>query len=668
MILRSKESHRSLGNKEDEALNIEMKLHPLTLRFVDDQAPLEEEYRDFYFKESVHMVRITLLLALAFYLIFAWLDVSITASLDPSVGLPIRRYLWIIRFAVVGPFLLFLFILSYYPVFKKYFQFLVGMSMFVAGAGIILMVYHVSRIGVYTYYAGLMLVFIFGYTFVRARIVSATIAGWSLVIIYEIVAYFLTDTPPIERVNNNFFFISANVIGMVICYSLDRINRRDFFMRKLLEVERNKVKAANEVLEEKVRERTRQLEETNVELKKEIELRKQYEKERTRLESQLMQLQKMETIGTLAGGIAHDFNNILTPILGYTEMALEEIEEDNTLRFDIEQINHAAVRAKDLVKQILTFSRQMEVEKKPSDLKEIINEVLNLIKASFPANIDIVTDLDHPCGTVLVDTTQIHQVMMNLCTNASHAMSPDGGTLTISLNEKVLTAKDVKDMNNISPGKYACITVSDTGIGMDQQTQNRIFEPFFTKKEVGVGSGLGLAVVHGIINSYRGAITVESEPGKGTTFYIYLPLFEEPHELEVPKEYLKAGMERIMFVDDEEEITFIGKKMLESLGYSVTIRNDGNRAFQEFKRHPEDYDLLVTDQIMPGLLGTNLAAKFRQLNPKLKVIIITGAKESINEKIISEYQIDELLLKPLKLSEFSKVIRDVLDHNNDQNN
>ena len=668
MILRSKESHRSLGNKEDEALNIEMKLHPLTLRFVDDQAPLEEEYRDFYFKESVHMVRITLLLALAFYLIFAWLDVSITASLDPSVGLPIRRYLWIIRFAVVGPFILFLFILSYYPVFKKYFQFLVGMSMFVAGAGIILMVYHVSRIGVYTYYAGLMLVFIFGYTFVRARIVSATIAGWSLVIIYEIVAYFLTDTPPIERVNNNFFFISANVIGMVICYSLDRINRRDFFMRKLLEVERNKVKAANEVLEEKVRERTRQLEETNVELKKEIELRKQYEKERTRLESQLMQLQKMETIGTLAGGIAHDFNNILTPILGYTEMALEEIEEDNTLRFDIEQINHAAVRAKDLVKQILTFSRQMEVEKKPSDLKEIINEVLNLIKASFPANIDIVTDLDHPCGTVLVDTTQIHQVMMNLCTNASHAMSPDGGTLTISLNEKVLTAKDVKDMNNISPGKYACITVSDTGIGMDQQTQNRIFEPFFTKKEVGVGSGLGLAVVHGIINSYRGAITVESEPGKGTTFYIYLPLFEEPHELEVPKEYLKAGMERIMFVDDEEEITFIGKKMLESLGYSVTIRNDGNRAFQEFKRHPEDYDLLVTDQIMPGLLGTNLAAKFRQLNPKLKVIIITGAKESINEKIISEYQIDELLLKPLKLSEFSKVIRDVLDHNNDQNN
>ncbi len=661
--LKGKPNHK----KEDEALGIEMKLHPLTLRFVEDQAYLEEEYRDFYYKESVQMVRITLLLALLFYVIFAWLDASITAPLDPSVGVPIRRYLWTIRFIVVGPFIVFVFLLSYYPVFKKYFQFLVGSSMFVAGLGIICMVYRVAEIGIYTYYAGLMLVFIFGYTFVRARIISATVAGWSLVIIYEVVAYFLTDTPDIQRVNNNFFFISANVIGMVVCYSLDRTNRRDFFMRKLLEVERNKVKAVNEVLEEKVRERTRQLEETNKELKKEIELRKQYEKERTKLESQLMQLQKMETIGTLAGGIAHDFNNILTPILGYTEMALEEIEEDNTLRFDIEQINHAALRAKDLVKQILTFSRQMEVEKKPSDLKDIIEEVLNLVRASLPRNIEIVADLDQQCGTVMVDTTQIHQVIMNLCTNASHAMTPEGGTLTISLEEVQLDAEKVKKLNKISPGTYACISLSDTGIGMDQQTLNRIFEPFFTKKEVGVGSGLGLAVVHGIINSYRGAITVESEPGKGTTFRIYLPLFEEPQEIEVPDEYLKTGMERIMFVDDEEEITFIGKKMLESLGYSVTIRTDGNRAFQEFKRHPEDYDLLVTDQIMPGLLGTNLAAKFRQLNPNLKVIIITGAKESINENIIDDYKIDELLLKPLKISEFSKVIRDVLDKNNKNN-
>lgn len=644
---------------KDGASDIGMKLHPFTLRFVDDQAYLEEEYRSYYFSESISSIRITLVLAIFFYAVFAGLDVAVAKQYQTQ--------LWLIRFAFVIPVLVLLLILSYRPWFRKNVQALVGIGMYLTGFGIILMIFYISKIGLYTYYAGLMLIFLIGYTFIRLRIVSATIAGWSIVLTYEIVALCFAHTPTIALINNNFFFVSANVIGMLICYFLDRTNRRDFFMRKLLEVERNKVKAANDVLEQKVQERTQQLLETNVELKKEIELRKQYEQERTKLEAQLMQLQKMETIGTLAGGIAHDFNNILTPILGYTEMALEEVEEDNTLRFDIEQINHAAVRAKDLVQQILTFSRQMDVEKKPSDLKKIIEEVLNLVRASVPKNIKITTDLSAGCGTVLVDATQIHQVLMNLCTNAAHAMTPEGGDLFIGLKEVELDAAKVKKFNNINPGVYANITVGDTGIGMDKQTMQRIFEPFFTKKEVGVGSGLGLAVVHGIINSYRGVITVDSAPGKGTIFEIYLPRFSDAKEIEISEEFLKTGMEHIMFVDDEEEVTFIGKKMLESLGYSVTIRTDGYKAFQEFKEHPGEYDLLVTDQVMPGLLGTNLAAKFRQLNPKLKVIIITGAKESINEKIIEDYKIDELLLKPLKISEFSKVIRKVLDEKEKNN-
>jgi len=644
---------------KDGASDIGMKLHPFTLRFVDDQAYLEEEYRSYYFSESISSIRITLVLAIFFYAVFAGLDVAVAKQYQTQ--------LWLIRFAFVIPVLVLLLILSYRPWFRKNVQALVGIGMYLTGFGIILMIFYISKIGLYTYYAGLMLIFLIGYTFIRLRIVSATIAGWSIVLTYEIVALCFAHTPTIALINNNFFFVSANVIGMLICYFLDRTNRRDFFMRKLLEVERNKVKAANDVLEQKVQERTQQLLETNVELKKEIELRKQYEQERTKLEAQLMQLQKMETIGTLAGGIAHDFNNILTPILGYTEMALEEVEEDNTLRFDIEQINHAAVRAKDLVQQLLTFSRQMDVEKKPSDLKKIIEEVLNLVRASVPKNIKITTDLSAGCGTVLVDATQIHQVLMNLCTNAAHAMTPEGGDLFIGLKEVELDAAKVKKFNNINPGVYANITVGDTGIGMDKQTMQRIFEPFFTKKEVGVGSGLGLAVVHGIINSYRGVITVDSAPGKGTIFEIYLPRFSDAKEIEISEEFLKTGMEHIMFVDDEEEVTFIGKKMLESLGYSVTIRTDGYKAFQEFKEHPGEYDLLVTDQVMPGLLGTNLAAKFRQLNPKLKVIIITGAKESINEKIIEDYKIDELLLKPLKISEFSKVIRKVLDEKEKNN-
>lgn len=641
------------GNGASDALG--MKLHPISLHFVDDQAYLEKEYRETYFRESVSQLRFAILLSLIFYVLFAELDVA--------VALPFKKQLWLIRFAFVAPAMIIFIAISYLPWFKKYWQAILGLMMYLAGFGIVMMIYYVSKIQVYSYYAGLLLIFIVGYTFIRARIIPATIAGWTLVLTYEIVAFGFTDTPTLNLINNNFFFISANIIGMMICYYLDRTNRKDFYMRKLLQIEQEKVKAANEVLEQKVQERTRELSETNIELKKEIELRKQYEAERAKLEAQLFQLQKMETIGTLAGGIAHDFNNILTPILGYTEMALEEIEEDNTLRFDIEQINHAAQRAKDLVKQILTFSRQVDVEKKPLKLDEVINEVLNLLRASLPKNVEIVTDLDPYCGSVMADSTQMHQVLMNLCTNAAHAMKETGGTLELRLHEEDIDTGRSKELNNVPPGKYAVITVHDTGHGMDAQTLQRIFEPFFTKKEVGVGAGLGLSVVHGIINSYRGTITVRSKVGEGTIFNIYLPQFTEEGDLEISEEYIKEGMEHIMFVDDEEEVTFMGKKMLESLGYSVTIKTDGQRAWQEFKDHPEEYDLLVTDQTMPGVLGTDLASRFRQLNPKLKVIIITGTHNSVNEQMLEDFKIDELLLKPLKISEFSKVIRKVLDEN-----
>lgn len=651
----------SRQNGASDALG--MKLHPVLLHFIDDQAYLEKEFREIYYRESLGQLRFAILLSLIFYVLFA--------GLDYTVAKEYKTQLWLIRFALVAPAMIGFIVISYLPWFKKYWQTLLGIMMYLAGFGIVLMIYYVSKVGVYSYYAGLLLIFIVGYTFLRARIIPATIAGWSLVITYEIIAFFFTQTPVTNLINNNFFFISANIIGMMICYYLDRTNRKDFYMRKLLQIEQEKVKAANEVLEQKVQERTRELSETNVELKKEIELRKQYEQERAKLEAQLFQLQKMETIGTLAGGIAHDFNNILTPILGYTEMALEEIEEDNTLRFDIEQINHAAQRARDLVKQILTFSRQVDVVKKPLKLDQVINEVLNLMRASLPKNVEIQTDLDPYCGTVQADSTQMHQVLMNLCTNAAHAMKESGGILELRLHEEDIDTQRSKTLNNVPPGKYAVITVRDTGHGMDAQTLQRIFEPFFTKKEVGVGAGLGLSVVHGIINSYRGTITVRSEVGEGTIFNIYLPQFTEESELEVPEEYLQKGMEHVMFVDDEEEVTFMGKKMLESLGYSVTVKTDGHRAWQEFKEHPDEYDLLVTDQTMPGVLGTDLANKFRQLNPKLKVIIITGTYNSVNEQMLEDYKIDEMLLKPLKISEFSKIIRKVLDNelkNNASNN
>jgi len=527
--------------------------------------------------------------------------------------------------------------------------------MYLTGLAIIVMIIFAANVADhYTYYAGLILIFIFGYTFIKARFIYATIAGWSIVASYEIAAIWISDTPIEILINNNFFFISANVIGMFISYFMEHSARRDFYMRLLLEKEQDKVKAANNALEKRVQERTQQLTLANKDLKKEIEIRKHHEKEKTKLEDQLMQLQKMETIGTLAGGIAHDFNNILTPILGYTEMALEELSEESVLRYDIEQINSAATRGKDLVQQILTFSRQVDFDKKPLKLDDVVKEVLKLIRASFPSNIEIRQELDTSCGTVLADSTQMHQIIMNLCTNAYHAMMSHGGVLLVKL-----------DMATVQKDTFVRLTISDTGHGMDKRTVERIFEPFFTKKEVGSGSGLGLSVVHGIVRNYNGSIVVESEPGKGSTFMIYLLQHSEEF---VPEKDLsqkvKKGNGSILFVDDEKEITFMGKRMLESIGYSVDIKTDSQAALQDFKKDPNKYDLLVTDQAMPKMLGTELIRKVKQIRPDLKCIVITGYQDSIPKNAIGQYDISDIISKPLILSEFSELIRKVLNQRN----
>lgn len=472
----------------------------------------------------------------------------------------------------------------------------------------------------------------------------------------------MSDTPFEILINNNYFFVSANVIGMFISYFMEHSARRDFYMRKLLQTEQKKVQAANNALEKRVEERTKQLTVANKDLKKEIEVRKHHQKEKDKLESHLLQLQKMETIGTLAGGVAHDFNNILTPILGYTEMALEELSDESTLKYDIEQINHAALRGKDLVQQILTFSRQVDFDKKPLHLHQVVKEVMNLIRASFPSNIEIRQDLDNDCGTIMADATQMHQIIMNLCTNSLHAMVDKGGILEVRLDALVFNPKKIKANTNTKKGNYVRLTISDTGVGMDKQTIDRIFEPFFTNKEVGSGSGLGLSVVHGIVNNYNGAIQVQSEQGKGTIFMIYLPQ-HSAHGTEVSQitETTKKGCENILFVDDEKEITYMGKKMLESLGYTVDIRTDGFSALHEIQTHKQRYDLLVTDQNMPKMLGTDLVIRAKKIRPDLKVILITGYEDSIKEGSVSEYDIDEIIMKPLILSEFSKIIRNVLD-------
>ena len=454
---------------------------------------------------------------------------------------------------------------------------------------------------------------------------------------------------------------------MLISYFLELSTRKEFYMRILLEQEKENVKIANNALEKRVQERTKQLSNANMDLKKEIEIRKKFERERAELEKQLFQLQKMETIGTLAGGIAHDFNNILTPILGYTDMAREELPEESNLRFDLEQINNAALRGKDLVQQILTFSREVDFEKKPIQIQPIVAEVLNLLKSSFPPSVQIKQDLDLQTGTVLADPTHIHQIVMNLCTNANHAMMKTGGILNIKLDSVTINKKSADKIPNLKNGDYIRLTISDTGYGMDIKTKERIFEPFFTRKEVGSGSGLGLSVVHGIINNYGGAIIVDSKPGKGTVFMIYLPKYSnDPGDISKSAKKPIKGDEHILFVDDEPEITFMGKKMLENLGYKVTIKSDSLSALEEFKKNPRKFSLLVTDQSMPLMSGTQLAGRMKSLNPGLKVIIITGFADNLSGDELSRSGISEVILKPMRLDEFSNVIRKVLDKNNDK--
>jgi PAS domain S-box-containing protein len=376
--------------------------------------------------------------------------------------------------------------------------------------------------------------------------------------------------------------------------------------------------------------------------------RKLAEEEKLKLESQLRQAQKMEAIGTLAGGIAHDFNNILSIIFGYNELAMEEKDSEKR-RHHLEELKKGAERAKELVAQILAFSRsKAEQQKQPLQVSLIIKEVLKMLRATIPTTIEIRQNIVST-GMVLADPAQIHQVIMNLCTNSYHAMRETGGTLAVSLNDLEIGAEDY-GYANLTPGKYLKLEVSDTGCGIDPKIQDKIFEPYFTTKEPGEGTGLGLAVVHGIVKSHHGHITVYSEQGKGTSFHVYLPLTEQeaavlPDKTE-PKE-LRGKGERILFVDDEEQIRAVVDAILSKNGYQVTTFADGMHALAQFQKNPEQFDLVITDMTMPSLTGAELAQKILLLSPHTPVILCTGQSELINREIAMAMGICDYLNKPI---------------------
>lgn len=384
---------------------------------------------------------------------------------------------------------------------------------------------------------------------------------------------------------------------------------------------------------------------------------------RKALEQQLRQAQKMETIGTLAGGIAHDFNNILTPIFGYLDLAGMDALPGSKTEMCIKQIRTGAERARDLVKQILNFSRRTESEKRPLQLSSLVKEVARLLSSTLPSNIEIRLDIQSDKNIILADATQMHQLLMNLATNAAHAMRPKGGKLDIQLEPVIISNTDSR-FPNLAPGTYIHLAVKDSGIGMNKDVCERIFEPFYTTKNVNEGTGLGLSVVHGIVKDQNGEIFVNSEPGTGTIFDIFFPALNNVNadKIRTEEEKPQSGKGHILFVDDEKTIVELAEQVLKKLSYQVTIATNSSKALQLFKNTPDNFDLLITDQTMPGMTGLELAEKILNIRPGFPIILTTGFSKSITNKIAADKGIKSLLPKPFSISQLANTIFKVLEN------
>jgi PAS domain S-box-containing protein len=381
-----------------------------------------------------------------------------------------------------------------------------------------------------------------------------------------------------------------------------------------------------------------------------------------RLEKQLIQAQKMHAIGTLAGGIAHDFNNILSAIMGYTEICMLQAPKDTQIPRRLGRVMHACQRARELVKQILTFSRQTTQEHNQVQIHLIIKEALKLLRASLPSTIEIHHEIRTDSSYVMADPTQIHQVLMNLCTNAAHAMRENGGKLCVKLDDVNIDNEGEKKFSGLNSGSYVRLTVCDTGHGMDPQTIQHIFDPFFTTKNFDEGTGMGLAVVQSIVVKHGGAVYVYSEPGKGSTFEVLFPkTVIQPILKKKSSAHLPRGNERILLVDDEEFIVDMAEEMLESLGYTITTTGSSPEALKWFDQSPHDFDLVITDQTMPSMTGTELADRIQHIRPDMSIILCTGYSEEIIPERTESQNIKAVIMKPFIIQEMALTVRKVLD-------
>ena len=636
-----------------------MDVNPVTLRFADRCRHLEKPFLEDFTNNNLPQIRRALIFSIILYAAFGVLDTIIAGELQ-------ARF-WFVRFAIVCPTITIIFLLTFTKLIPRYLDPLISIGLLVAGFGVVYMTIVGNANIIRTYYAGLMLVIMIAYAFIRMRFIWAAPCCWAVIIAYVFAA---ASNPRLDGVllaNNVFFCVTANVVGMLACYSLEFYARHDFFMRQLLDEEHKKVTTARDELEKRVEERTIMLAETNEELRREIQAHQRLDWEKEALENQLRHAQKMEAIGTLAGGIAHDFNNILAAIMGHSELALMQLDEPDQAKLSLSEVLNASQRAKELVAQILAFSRHSESLLKPLQVSSIIKEAMRLLKATLPATIVIQEDIRAPKAIVVADATQIHQILMNLCTNSAHAMSPKGGTLTVSITEQNITPEQMMDNDlnlpaTMKPGKYVRLTVADTGHGIPHHLLDRIFDPYFTTKDKEVGTGLGLAVVRGIVQNHGGEIIIDSTPGAGTSVNIYLPRVEGRAAPEIKHlQSLRRGNERILLVDDEAGLAALGGRLLTSLGYRVTAHQTPQEALKNFEAAPEAFDLVVTDMMMPKMDGETLARRIHAIRPGIPVILYTGFNNAGTAERLRHLGIKAILRKPITIYGLSEAVRKVLE-------
>lgn len=634
-----------------------MQINMLTLAFTGQLAALEKPFLNYYVNYTLPHIRITLLMGLLMYGGFGVLD----ALLIPNEKVQI----WLIRYGLVCPFILATLGTTYIPCLLRFLQPIMSALIAIGGFGIVMMIIIAPTPFNYYYYAGLILVFIYGYGFIYLRFVWASLSGWFIVILYELVLFNM-NTPSTVVISNNFFFLSANISCMLVAYYIEYANRKSYFLMYLLEEEQKKIQETNAILELRVAERTEELELINKQLNQKINDYHRAEGEKRNLQERLQRAEKMEALGTLAGGVAHDLNNVLGVVVGYAELLLNDGNESRKDRQYLLNIMNGGERAAAIVQDLLTLARRGVSVRKVLNLNSIISDSENLPEFkkmySFHLSVKIQTDLDPNLLNIAGSSVHLSKTLFNLISNACESM-PNGGTVTITTSNQYLDAP-IRGYDEVKEGDYVVLKVSDTGIGISQTDLKHIFEPFYTKKIMGrSGTGLGLAVVWGTVKDHGGYIDIHSEAGKGSVFTLYFPATRQEistKALAVPVSELLGRGESIVVVDDIKEQRDLATEMLRKLNYSVTNFSSGEEAVEYLREHKTD--LLILDMIMePGMDGLDTYKNVIELYPKQKAIIVSGFSETERIQDAQALGAGTYVKKPYIMEKLGLAVRKELD-------